>query len=245
MRADRESSFSFRRADIDAQQVGNALAVAAVLEGSVRKDGNRVRIVARLVDASDGSRLWSQVFDGSASEIFSVQREIVAAIGGLRQSEELPAYELFLLGLHYLRKNTAGNFARAVDYFEQAIELDPGYARAYAALSETYVYLSGNGGDAELLDRAESAADYALMLDDGLAESHFAAGHVRWLNGDLRGAEDAFLKAIDINPNDRRPYVNLALIYMAQRRIDAASDIVRQALMINPVSPRLTLLVDK
>jgi TolB-like protein/Flp pilus assembly protein TadD len=254
----RTSSFVFRDSDKDVQQIADELDVATILEGSVRTDGNRFRITARLVDARHGSPLWSQVFDGRSSDIFTIQRQIasavatvfdyqeldaLAAIDSTEQTEELQTYESYLLGLHHLRKRSISGYSRAAEFFEHAIESDPGYVRAYAGLSESYAGLSMDGADLEMLGKAESAADYALLLDGQSAESHFAIGYVAFLKKDFSSAEAEFLRVIEINPNDARPYVNLALIYNEQHKIDAAFQITEKALALHPMSPRLTLLM--
>ena len=213
----RTSAFSFKGRDIDVRKIGNELGVGAVLEGSVRKAGDRLRITAQLINAEDGYHLWSESFDRQLDDVFAIQDEISAnivdalkvklAIGTTRpkarRKESQEAYDLYLHGMHQDRQQTEPAFKKAIECFEQALALDPDYADAHAGVSEVYVNLSNFGllSADEALPKAEAGAQRALELDDSLAQAHYALAHVgAWLKWDWEGAENEFRRAIELNP---------------------------------------------
>ena len=247
----RTSSFAFRDSNEDIRQIGNQLNVATILEGSVRKDGDRLRVTSQLVDTRNGYHLWSQTFDRHASDIFRIQNEIAVAVAKTfqywqldvlatddlaAQADDLQAYELYLLGMHQLRKETRPGSVLAIEYFERAIETDPGFGRAYSGLSEGYVDLFWYDDDQESLKKAESAAEYALLLDGKSAEAFVALGRVKEATRDLSGAEVAYGKAIALNPNDVRAYMGLADHIRRQGRKEEALVMLKNALELNPMS---------
>lgn len=251
----RTSSFAFRDSNEDIRRIGRKLNVATILEGSVRKDGDRIRITSQLVDTRDGYHLWSKTFDRDASGLFGIQSEIAAAVAitfdyqnldvlsiGERTArpDKLQTYDLYLLGLHQLHKQSQSGYTRAMEYFERAIESDPSFARAYAGLSESYV-MASHLDDSELLKQAESAAEYALRLDDQSAEAFAALGLVRLRNGEYSGAEAVYVKAIELNPNDARSQGKLAFVYRRQGRVDEAVIMLQKALVLNPMSGELNM----
>ncbi|KAA9131343.1 hypothetical protein F3N42_08450 [Marinihelvus fidelis] len=188
--AARTSSFKFKGAEADINEIGQALNVATVLEGSVRRSGNQARITAQLIKVDDGFHLWSETYDRELDNIFEVQDEIARAIvdalklpllgedesAVAHQSASFEAYDLYLLGRHHLRELNADGFAKATDYFKRAVELDPQFAPAWARLGEAYMGSSDYGSlpleDAIAL--ATPAIDQALSLDPALAEARMA-----------------------------------------------------------------------
>jgi serine/threonine protein kinase len=188
----RTSSFSFRGKESDIAQIRNRLKVQSILEGSVRKAGNRIRVTAQLINAADESHLWSERYDRDTTDIFAIQDEISQAIAdrlrvGLESrtvrpsTGDLEAYELYLQGRYYLFKWTPEGFAKARPCFEQAIAQDPGFALAYDALSEYYWYLGFFGfmPPKEAFSTGIWAALRAVEIDDTLAETHALIGMYR------------------------------------------------------------------
>ena len=249
--AARTSSFAFRDSNEDIRQIGSKLNVATLLEGSVRKDGDRIRVTSQLVDTRNGYHLWSQTFDRRTTDIFSIQSEIAVAVAKTfeyqqldaiasddpaAQSDKLQTYEFYLLGLYQQRKRTPSGFMLAIQHFESAIKMDPSFARAYAGLAHSYASRYWYEGNQEYLDKAESAAEYALLLDDQSAESFAALGSVKGVGRDYSGAEVAYRKAIALNPNNIRAYKWLASNIALQGRKEEALVVVKKALELHPKS---------
>jgi TolB-like protein/Flp pilus assembly protein TadD len=253
------SAFSFGGGGADARRVGRALRVGAVLEGRVRRDGNRLRVVARLTDTQSGLLLWTNSYEREARDVFAVQdelaRDIVTALQpalrGGRAAAPLPlaaapargvtrnpaAYDLYLRGRFFLVRR--GPFvARSIPYFEQAIALDPDFARAWAQLGIAWSVLplySPVRPDTAM-PRARFAYETALRLDPASAEAHTAAGFVRMFAGDWPGAAAQFERAIALDsayPEPHRPYTS-TLGMMG--RIDDAIAQGRRALALDPVN---------
>jgi len=250
----RTSSFAFRDSNDDIRKIGSKLNAATILEGSVRKDGDRIRVTSQLVDTRNGYHLWSLTFDRRITDIFSIQNEIALAVAKTFEYRELvdfptdnnaapqialQTYDLYLLGLHYMRKDTPSGHMRAIEYFDSAIENDPSFARAYAGLSKSYWSRFWYEADQDLLEKAESAAEYALLLDDQSAEAFAALGQIKETRRDWSGAEAAFTKAVELDPNDIGAHVGLVGTYYAQGRHDDAHDMVENALELHPISGEL------
>ena len=190
----RTSSFAFRNTNENVRQIGKKLNVATILEGSVRKDGDRIRITSQLIDTRDGFHLWSKSFDQDATDLFRIQSEIAAAVATTfeyqkldvpstsdraARPEELETYELYLLGRHHLNTNTGTGRVLAAQYFERAIESDPAFARAYAGLANIYAQRARRSTtNQEALRKAQTAAEYALRLDDQSAPAYYALGEI-------------------------------------------------------------------
>jgi eukaryotic-like serine/threonine-protein kinase len=251
--AARSSSFSFKGKNVPMDSVGRALNVAHVLEGSVRRSGNRVRITAQLVNAADGDHLWSETYDRELRDVFAIQNEIARAIAGalrlqLTSVGGVPsvgvatadplAHELYLRGLYHYRRR---NLALATTHFERAIARDSQFARAYAALAVAAAYLPGRdrrASPSEFRERSRQAAQRALELDPTLPEAHEALGHVRFhYDWDFTAAEQSFLSAIKLNPSYADAYVGLAIVWSSQRRDEQALAAVRRAAELDPVDP--------
>jgi len=259
----RSSSFSFRGKDIDIPTIAEELNVAHVLEGSVRRMGNSVRITAQLVDASTDSHLWSETFDRelTTQNIFSIQSDIAAAIAdklratlsrqdqvNLRNvpTSSLEAYQSYWLGKQRMFSRTSDSLEQAVEYFEKAIEIDPEFALAYVGLADTYMLLGDYAGMSlnDVLEYGEPAISKALTLDDGLAQAFVAQGAIRAKVGDYDTAIDAFQRAIELDPNYSKAYHwygDVLLTYL--RQPDAALPLLERAYTLDPVSPPLTATV--
>ena len=216
--ASRSSAFQFKGEKIDLVDVAHKLKVAYVLEGSVRKAGNQLRITAQLIKAEDGFHLWSETYDRSLDNIFAIQDEISAAVVDALKIELLgaapkadvanpEAYALVLKARYLYAKWGKENFAAAVDTYQQALAIDPEYAEAWAGLSVTYLsqtqsgYLEGKEG----LVLARSAVDKAVALDPNLATAWARLSLIQSVfEWDWAGAEQSLQKALDLAPTDAR-----------------------------------------
>jgi serine/threonine protein kinase/Flp pilus assembly protein TadD len=216
--AAKTSSFSFRTEEKDIQEIGEKLNVNAILEGSIQKIGNRVRISTRLINVLDESLLWSEQYNRELEDVFAIQDEIsLAIIERLkvkllgeekekvvkRYTENLEAYNLYLQGRYYWNKRTEEGLKKGLDYFQQAIKKDPGYSLAYVGLADSYIVLAGyealSPNDA--YPKAKEAAMKALEIDDMLADAYVSLAVIRFENDlDPLAAEKDFKQSIEINP---------------------------------------------
>jgi len=211
--ASRTSSFAFRNSQQTLREIAEVLDVDVILEGSVRKAANRVRITMQLIDARHDAHLWSEIYDRELTDIFAIQaeiaREVVSAVtrsesGTIRsyQATGSPdAYDLFLKGRQLFYEWDGGRVARARGYFERAIEIDPGYARAWAGLAYTSaaLYMWWQASEANL-QTADAASLKALELAPELAEAHTARGFALTLLGDFEQAVERFERALELDP---------------------------------------------
>jgi serine/threonine-protein kinase len=251
--AARSSAFRFTGKALDIQEVGNALNVKSVLEGSVRTAGNRVRVTVQLVDVDNGFQIWSERFDRSMEDIFAIQDEISESIVkalqvqlGMDGREDLSrptasveAYHLYLKGLHNWYKRERGSLQRAADFFEQAVAVDPDYALAHAGLAISYCSLAFYGMEPEIARaRASAAAERAAALAPGVAEVHAALGMVAsWLAFDWETAEKEYKLALEANPSYALAYIWYGMMLATLSRHDEAIALARRAREIDPLSP--------
>ncbi|MBE3129279.1 MAG: hypothetical protein IMZ54_01010, partial [Acidobacteria bacterium] len=212
----RTSAFSFQGKDADIREIGKKLNVENVLEGSVRKAGQKLRITAQLINVADGYHLWSERFDREMSDVFAIQDEIAQAVSakmkaGLqddriegvakRYTENIEAYNLYLKGIYWRRMLTVDRVSKSIDFFNRAIEKDPGYALAFAGRAYAYLVQSfySPTPPKDLFLKARQAALRALELDDGLPEAHEAMGIVKaYWEWDWEGAERELLRTLDL-----------------------------------------------
>jgi len=249
--AARTSSFQFKGEKLDVANIGVQLNVAHVLEGSVRKAGNRVRVTAQLIDADTGYNLWSETFDRELDDIFAIQDEISGAIVAamkdvlhLQEGETLPtanassstvAYDQYLLGKHFMQTRQKASLEKAIEHFVLAIEVDPSYAPAYAAQSLAWsLLLSGYAryGDLTLeesVGRALPLANKALELDPDLAEAYVAMGTLRHGQQNYEEAINQYDKAIALNPNYALAYSSRGLAALSLGRYDMELESLRKA----------------
>jgi TolB-like protein/DNA-binding winged helix-turn-helix (wHTH) protein/Tfp pilus assembly protein PilF len=250
----RTSSFSFKNSDADLKEIGEKLGVGVILEGSVRTAGDRVRITAQLNDAKEGFQLWSETYDRQLIDVFAIQTEIASAIAdalhvslsseereriATSPTENLAAYQAYLLGRQRLAKETAAALAEAVTYFQRAIELDPSFALAYVGLADGYVWQFFRSGlpPEELLAKAQAATAEALELDDRLGEVYNSLAGIKAIRNDFEGAEVAYQRALELNPNYSTAYYaygDLLSEYLG--RPEEALALHRKALELNPLS---------
>lgn len=213
----RTSSFVFRERDADVREIGHTLGAGSVLEGSVRKSGQLLRVSARLVSANDGLQLWSESFDVELKDVFVVQDEISRAIvqrlvGTLapdtRLDEDDPvdleAYQLFLRANHQLHRRGTGAVTRSVDLYQQAIAADADFARAYVGLAQAWTLVPSYVDEAEppYMEKAAAALDRAEMLGDRSARLLGTRAYVHFRNWQWWQADDAFRRALSLAPND-------------------------------------------
>ena len=240
----------------DTTGAGHELQVETVLDGSVQRVGDRVRVTVQLVRANDGKPLWADTYDAEFRNIFQVQDEISARVaealkvqlsGGERErlakqpTENIEAYQLYLRGNYYLYNFTPENLQKAMRYYNEAVARDPLYAVAYAGLANAYGIASSFGDDEASL-RAEAAATKAIELDPTLAEAHAALAGTRfWHQRDSRSAQDSFNRALELNPNSAVVHHYYAWFLSATGRFEEAEKHIHRALELDPLSPAINV----
>jgi serine/threonine protein kinase len=250
--ASRNAVARYRGVATDIPKVAAELGVGAVLEGSVRRAGDRVRITAQLINAADGFHLWAERYDRTLEDVFAVQEEIAAAItGALRvtlapgeiakivadRPDDVRAYDLYLKGRAQYGKYTHEALHGALDLFKQATEIDPGYALAWAGIADSYgqLFQWGEGEDpVELKRLGLAAADRALALNPKLAEAYKAQSLLLRFTGDMDGGRAALLRAVECNPRFAPALINLCVDAFTRADLAAAERYVRRVLDIDP-----------
>lgn len=253
----RTSVFAFKGKPQDVRQVGNQLNVATVLEGSIRKAGDHLRITAELIGVSDGYHLWSESYDRELKDVFAVQKELSRSIAGalqvslggpppaVRDTSNLEAYNLYLLGRYHWSKRSEPELDAAIRDFEAAVRLDPTYARAYAGLADAYLQLGrwASRDPRETMPRARYYALKALELSESLAEAHTSLGAVHlFYDWDIAAARREYLKAIAANPGYVTAHWWYAFLLLASGQLQEARRELDQALRLDPLS--VPILVD-
>ncbi len=249
------SALHIRGKELDVRELAERLKVGAVVAGSVRKAGDRLRITVQLIGTSDGCYLWSEIYDRELRDVFSVQEEISQAIVAKlkvqisdgqskhlirRYTESFEAYNLYLKGRYHWNRRSELSLRKGIVYFEQAIVLDPQYAPAYSGLADSYSLL-GNYGvlpAKKVKAKALTAAEKAVAIDPTLAEAHAALGHVRatycW---DWPGARSEYQTALALNPSYATGHHWYAITYLAPLGLlDAALAEMEKAEELDPVS---------
>jgi serine/threonine-protein kinase len=257
----RNSSFQFRGKADDPASIGSKLGVASLLEGSVRRLGDRLRVSATLIRAADGSQAWAHSYDRDYKDVFDVQAEIAQSVAQALELKllgenkapivardrpphgNLQAYEAYLQGKFYEIRGNKPDWLRAIDRYQQALNLEPGYPLALAHLSMTWVALGGQSGGKEAADAfaaARSAAQQALALDPNLADAHVVLG---WLlhDGDLNfaGARVEFQRAAELAPELARAQDGVAQSLADFAQVGAAVAAQRQAVALDPLDGHL------
>ena len=247
------SSFAFKGKDVDVRQVGQKLGVSTVLEGGVRKVGNRIRITAQLTDVQSGYTLWTETYDRQLEDVFAIQDEISRAIVealklklvGKEQplvvptTTNLEAYTLYLRGRYLCNKYTDPDLRRAIDIFEQALVKDPGYAKAHAGIADSWSRLADDWvPPSEAYPRAKQAALRALELDPSLPEALTSLGRVQcWYEWDFTGAERDLRRSVQLNPSSADTHFVLGTTLPALGQLPEAIEAMRQSLVFDPLSP--------
>ena len=250
----RTSAFQFRGKGHDLREVGDTLNVKTVLEGSVRKAGNRLRVNAQLINAEDGYHLWSERYDRDMDDVFEVQDDIARSVVDVLKvkllgradaplvkpsTDNLEAYNLYLKGRFYWDQMPEGP-QKAIQCFEQAIEKDPTYAPAYAGIADSYNVLGWFGVVAprDAYPKAEAAARRALNLDDSLADAHASLGYfATFYAWDWGLARRELQRAVELNPNYSRAHLFSVYYFLSQGEWARAAGAAERALQLDPVSP--------
>ena len=249
--ASRTSSFAFKGKEVDVRQIGEKLGVTSVLEGSVRKVGNRVRITAQLISVSDGYHLWSETYDRQLEDVFAIQDEISHAIvdalklrlgdeGGplVAPTKNIEAYTLYLKGRFVFNKDTEPSTRKALEFFQQSLLQDPAYARSYAGIADCWTQLADDfvvPDDA--YPRAKAAATRALQHDPDLVEAITSLGKVLcWYEWDFAAAERQLRRAVTLNDNHAEAHWAFGSVLPTVGRLAEAIEEMRKALVLDPLS---------
>ncbi len=251
----RNSAFRFRGDLSDSRGIGAKLGVANLLEGTVRRQGERVRIVANLISAADSRVIWSQTYDRELKDIFEVQSDIARAVADslsaallgnmLRPTDKPPggnldAYNAYLQGNFYRARSTEADDRTAIAHYQDAVRIDPQYASAHAAMSITWTMMAGAFLDGAAMQQAyasaRASAQTALSLDPDLAAAHLARGVLlEWADFDWNGAEAEFRRALQLAPNSSEAMSWLAGLSASLGHADRAVELKRSALERDPL----------
>jgi adenylate cyclase len=250
----RTSCFVFKGKTDDIQKIGQQLRVATVLEGSVSKAGNKLRISAQLINIADGFHLWATNYDREMSDLLALRSEIAQQVVAALRVQLLPgenqrlskketdnpeAHRLYLIGRSFWNQRTADGLKKATNYLAQALAQDPNYALAYAALADCYGVLPEYAGvrTGEMMPKARAAALKALELDNTLGEAHAALGLIKALEFDWTGAEADYRRAIELAPNYASAHHWYEVLLRSLGRLDEASREIHRAQDLDPLSP--------
>ncbi|HEV8369775.1 MAG TPA: winged helix-turn-helix domain-containing protein [Pyrinomonadaceae bacterium] len=255
--AARTSAFAFAGKNANVNEIGAALGVKSILEGSVRRSGNRLRITAQLANAADGYQLWSERYDREMRDIFDVQDEITLAVVGAlkvkllgkekaallkRYTESTEAYHLYLKGRYFWFKSTPEQFRKSRDYFQRAVDADPAYTLGYFGLASYYGFASSWGmmRPEEGWPKMEAATMKALELDDTLAEVHHGLAALKWVYyRDWSGADQSFRQAIELDPSIGPIHSHYSIFLSVIGKFHEAIAEGKLALELDPLSLRL------
>ena len=259
--AARTSAFTFKGKSVDVGTIGRTLGVTSVLDGSIRRSGNRLRISVQLVNAADGYQVWSERYDREVRDVFELQDEITLAVVAAlklklfgeeraavlkRYTDNAEAYELFLKGRHHAYKYTAQGWQRAIEFFDKAIALQPDYALAYAGLaaSRSCQWFFGILPAEQVIPQCKADQAQALAIDDNLADAYLSQSMITFFyDWDWRGAERAFIRSIEVNPNNSEALSYYALFLVFDGRVEEAMAASRKALALDPLAPLINMNV--
>ena len=238
--------------------IGNELRVGTLLEGSVRKSGDKVRISAQLIDVSSEEHIWAEDYDRSIEDIFQIQKEIATKIAGELRVKLLPeersrlerkdtenpaAYSLYLKGRYHWSERSEEGLKKAMGYFEKAIDLDPAFARAYSGLADTYSIMAFQSlmPAHEAITKAKTLAEKAVELDNDLAEAHTSLGHIiADLTFDWDKAREEFRMALELNPSYATAHFWYSIQLLWLGKYGEAIEHARQAEELDPLSPAIS-----
>lgn len=250
----RTSAMKYKNSNKTVGEIARELNVGVALEGSVRKAGNKLRINVQLIDVQTDEHLWSQSYDRELQDIFAIQSEIAEKVAEALQvhlvanqrrkiekkaTESIDAYTFYLKGLHYRGEGTEEGFKKAIQYFEESLQKDQGFALAYAGLADCYARLAEDGiiRPNEGYPKAKEYAMKALELDNALAEAHATLGAILedyyW---DLSGAEEEFKRALELNPNYGKVCHSYGAHLACMGRLDEAVSEIERARELNPLA---------
>jgi tetratricopeptide (TPR) repeat protein len=250
----RTSAMRYKGSDKPLPEIARELEVGAIVEGTVMRAGDRVRITAQLIEAAADRHLWAKSYERDLSDVLALQSEVARAIAGeirvaITPEEEArlasgppvnpEAHELYLRGKYDYSKLTKEGIEKSIEYFQRAIEIDPNYAQAYAGLARTYMWLAyfGSLPSEEAHSRCSTLIEKALEINDTVAETHAVLGAARYyLEWDWAGAEEAFQRALELNPNFAEGRSEYAWYLMAMGRFEEAIAQAKRALQHDPFS---------
>jgi serine/threonine protein kinase/Tfp pilus assembly protein PilF len=250
----RTTAFRYKGKDVDPLAVGRELKVRAVLMGRMRQIGDTLNIQVDLVDAATGAQLWGKEYERKVSDILSVKRLIARDVTGKlrlglsgQQQQKLSkgdtanpeAYEFYLRGCYFRNRRTADDLRKAIEQFQQAIDLDPNYALAYVGMSDSYVLLEQYAGtpSSETLPKARAAIERALEIDDSLAEAHTSLARIEGQSWNNDEAEREYKRAIVLNPNYATAHHWYGMFLRNRGRFDEAMPEIKLAKELDPLSP--------
>ncbi len=254
------SVMSFKRRQHSLKEIGAMLGTATVLDGSIRCVGDRVRIVAKLIDVETDQHLWADTYDRQLTDIFAIQTDVALQIAAALRAElslderarvrkeptrDIHAYQLFLQGQHWFTQFTQEGLLRSIEHFDRAIARDPTFALAHAHLAMACTQLAEHGALApdEAFGRATGAATTALRLDPLLGAAHCIVGHLKAVRGlDWSGAEESFKRALELSPGDAHTYNLYGRLCAALERFDEAITLHRRARELDPLVHRMDLV---
>ena len=254
--AARTSSFAFKGQNVDLRTIAERLGVSTVLEGSVRRQGERVRITAQLINASDGYHLWSESYERELDDVFGIQADIAQRVAGalrvtLLQSDterlETPdtrstaAYDAYLHGLNRMASFQVDSVLEAAASFRTATELDPAFAKAHAGIANAYLlaYETTAIHHDDLFRLAEPAMNQAIALDPGLSEAHAARGGILGARGEIEAAKAAFRRALELNPGNTLASHLYAVFLWSRWELEEMLDVFDQAIRVDPFDSTL------
>ena len=246
----RTSSFSFKGKNADVGEIAQKLNVQSVLEGSLRREGNRIRISAQLVNARDGFHIWSDTFERELQGVFAVQDEITRAIVDAlkvrlaaapppRAPKNTEAYDLYLQGLYFSNKSDEESLRKSLSLFQQALDKDPNFARAWAGIAKAWYWLA----DAyvrplEAYPKVKEAASRALALDERDADAHCYLGETkRVLDRNFSGEEAELKRALEIDPNSATAHLLMSFLKSSQGELEEAVKEIQEAERLDPLAP--------
>src|SRR5437660_3488991 len=246
----RTSSFSFKGKNVDVGDVANKLNVENILEGSLRREGNRIRITAQLINARDGFHLWSDTYERELKDVFAVQDEITRSIVDAlkiklavappaRPRQNTEAYDLYLQGLYLSNKSDEGSFRKSLSLFQRALDKDPNLARAWTGIAKDWGWLA----DAyvkplEAYPKVKEAASKALALDERDAEARSYLGDsIRILDRNFSRDEAELKRALEIDPNSADAHLLMSFLKSAQGQLEEAVQEIEEAERLDPLSP--------
>ncbi|HET6795661.1 MAG TPA: protein kinase [Gemmatimonadales bacterium] len=257
----RTSVMPFKKREQSLKEIGAKLDASTLLEGSVRRAGSRVRIVAQLIDAESDRHLWAETYDRELTDIFAIQTDVALQIADALQAklspeekrrikkqptDDVQAYQLYLMGRHCMVRWTQEGLDQALDYFDQAVKRDPEYALAYATMAYAYADMAtgvaGSLPPAEAYKKAKAAVARALELDPGLAEAHAVSGYLKYISDyDWVAAEQQLKTSIELNPNSGEAYDFYGLLLAALERYEEAVAMQRRAYEVDPLAHRMDI----
>jgi adenylate cyclase len=257
--ASRTSSFIFKGKEVNIATVAGQLGVETVLEGSVRRAGDRVRITAQLIDVATDSHLWSETYDREFKDVFAIQDDIAQNITDALEMALTPkerraiqyvatadagAYDYYLRGRSYMYTMTRADYEYAAGMFQQAIDQDAKYALAYAGLADAYSHMYRYAdGSKENAEKARDASETAIALDPDSSEARASRGLAMFINEEYAEAEQEFEKAIALNPNLFEAYYYFGLAHSSQGQFEKAVDMYLKAIEVNPNDYQSTIFL--